>query len=83
MTDVHNSTRNTILRAHFDSLISKTQSNDRPFIADAGLKGRGFLFRFLKISKMLGVRFFFDFTGVEGMSAFFDFTGVYNLCIRI
>ena len=33
----------------------KTQSKDRSFIADAGLKGTGFLFRFLNKLKMLGV----------------------------
>ena len=61
------------MKTHFDSIL-KIQSNDRPFIADAGLKGSGFLFRFLNISKMLGILFFFAFTGVEGVSAFFAFS---------
>ena len=51
----------------------KTQSKDRSFIADAGLKGTGFLFRFLNKLKMLGVFIFLPFAGVEAMSAFFCF----------
>ena len=39
----------------------KTQSKDRSFIADAGLKGTGFLFRFLNKLKMLGVFIFLPF----------------------
>ena len=51
----------------------KTQSKDRSFIADVGLKGTGFLFRFLNKLKMLGVFIFLPFAGVEAMSAFFCF----------
>ena len=51
----------------------KTQSKDRSFIADAGLKGTGFLFRSLNKLKMLGVFIFLPFAGVEAMSAFFCF----------
>ena len=43
-----------LLKVLLDSML-KTQSKDKSFIADAGLKGTGFLFRFLNKLKMLGV----------------------------
>ena len=60
------------MKVLLDSML-KTQSKDRSFIADAGLKGTGFLFRFLNKLKMLGVFIFLPFAGVEAMSAFFCF----------
>ena len=67
------------MKVLLDSML-KTQSKDRSFIADAGLKGTGFLFRFLNKLKMLGVFIFLPFAGVETMSAFFasSLSGIFH-----